>query len=75
MWVFGIVTISQKKWRLDPQISFILKDFQEGEEESVSSESDDETEDGQETNDDEAKKSENYEEKEEAELRQVERMV
>ena len=55
--------------------------FQEGEEDGVSSESedsadhDDESEDGQETNDDEAKKSENYEEKEEAELRQVERMV
>ena len=54
--------------------------FQEGEEDSVSSESedsadsDDESEDGEETNDDEAKKNENCEEKEEAELRQVERM-
>ena len=65
--------------------------FQKGEEDSESKDSDlsiysgeegddsadnnDESDDGQETNDAEAKKDENYEEKEEAELRQVERMI
>ena len=59
--------------------------FQKGEEDSESSEIEDsdlsidssadgDDDDGQETNDAEAMKDENYEEKEEAELRQVERM-
>ena len=59
--------------------------FQKGEEDSESSEIEDsdlsidssadgDDDDGQETNDAEAMKDENYEEKEEAELRQVERI-